>query len=353
MAPARLSDTLATPGRRGARAAGRLLALLALAPTGAAQDLILSEYVEGSGSNWAVEVFNLGPTAVDIGEYELIVFRDGHAFAAFPPIALPHRVLHSPDVHVVAHPAAVLPIVPDQTSNLLWFDGDDVIALKGPAGVVDAIGEIGFDPGSAWTGGGISTKNQTLRRVEVNCASPAVGMGRFDPSLQWAGFPVDDFSGLGLPPAGLVPTSCGTGSASYCTAGTSASWCQAQLSAVGVPSATSPSGFVLTAANVEGAKEGLFFFGTGGRQAVPWGNGGSFQCVVPPVKRTGLQDGTGTSGLCDGTFSLDFNAYLTANPQKNPGAGFTVQAQAWFRDPQNTSNQTTSLSNALEFVLCD
>ena len=31
------------------------------------------------------------------------------------------------------------------------------------------------------------------------------------------------------------------------------------------------------------------------------------------------------------------------------GAGATVQAQLWYRDPLNTSNQTTSLSNALEF----
>ena len=35
----------------------------------------------------------------------------------------------------------------------------------------------------------------------------------------------------------------------------------------------------------------------------------------------------------------------------NPGGGTTVQAQLWFRDPQNTSNQTTSLSNAIEFLV--
>jgi hypothetical protein len=135
----------------------------------------------------------------------------------------------------------------------------------------------------------------------------------------------------------------------YCTAGTSASGCQAVLGGTGVASAAAGAGFVLTASAVEGAKDGLFFFGANGRQANPWGNGTSFQCVVPPVQRAGLLTGSGTSGLCDGQFSQDLNAYWTAKPAANPGAGATVQAQLWYRDPLSTSNQTTSLSDAVEF----
>ena len=33
------------------------------------------------------------------------------------------------------------------------------------------------------------------------------------------------------------------------------------------------------------------------------------------------------------------------------GAGAVVQAQLWYRDPLNTSNQTTSLSDAIEFIV--
>jgi len=135
----------------------------------------------------------------------------------------------------------------------------------------------------------------------------------------------------------------------YCTAGTSASGCQAQISSSGSASATAPSGFLLSAAGVEGAKDGLFFFGTGGRQANSWGNGTSFQCVVPPVSRAGLLVSSGTPGACDGAFAQDLNARWTARPAQNPGPGAVVQAQLWYRDPQSTSNQTTSLSNALEF----
>ena len=116
-------------------------------------------------------------------------------------------------------------------------------------------------------------------------------------------------------------------------------------------SASAPSGFDLAAGNVEGSVDGLFFYGAQGRQAAPWGNGTSYQCVVPPVKRGGPLTGSGTSGLCNGSFTQDLNALWSSNPVKNPGAGATVQAQLWYRDPFNTSNQTTSLSDAIEFLV--
>jgi hypothetical protein len=137
----------------------------------------------------------------------------------------------------------------------------------------------------------------------------------------------------------------------YCTAGSSASGCRAGIAASGTPSASLATGFFLTASGVEGGKDGLFFFGTSGRQASPWGNGSSYQCVVPPVSRGGLQTASGTAGQCDGAFSQDLNARWTQKPAQNPGAGATLQAQLWYRDPLNTSNQSTSFSDALELTV--
>jgi len=140
---------------------------------------------------------------------------------------------------------------------------------------------------------------------------------------------------------------------SYCTAGTTASGCTAVISSTGTPSASAPQGFVLHCDGVEGGKEGRFFFGTSGRQAKPWGNGSSYQCVVPPLSRCLLQPGVGTNGACDGAFSYDLSLHWHVfKPASNPGAGGVVQVQTWFRDPQSTSNQTTSLSDALEVVVC-
>jgi hypothetical protein len=139
----------------------------------------------------------------------------------------------------------------------------------------------------------------------------------------------------------------------YCTAGTSASGCTASIWDVGTPSATAPAGFNLMAFGVEGAKDGMFFYGANGQQAVPWGTG--YQCVVPPVKRGGLMPGIGAANACDGAFSQDLNALWCPTCPKahhNPGAGATVQAQFWYRDPWNTATaKTTTLSDAIEFTV--
>jgi hypothetical protein len=140
---------------------------------------------------------------------------------------------------------------------------------------------------------------------------------------------------------------------SYCTAGTSASGCAALLSSTGVPSVSAGSGFTVDTSSLEGQKDGLYFYGFNGAQASSWGNGTSYQCVVPPVIRTPLLTGVGSIGLCDGSFSLDFSAYwATAVPAKIPAPGQQVNVQLWYRDPASTSNQTTSLSDALEFTAC-
>jgi hypothetical protein len=138
----------------------------------------------------------------------------------------------------------------------------------------------------------------------------------------------------------------------YCTAGVSASGCQALLGSTGVPSASAPSGFVVSAGDVEGDKSGMFFFSTNGRIATPWGSGTSLKCVALPAQRGALITSGGSSGVCDGSFAYDLNARWTEKPPQNPGAGALAQVQLWYRDPFNTSNQQTSLSDALEFSVC-
>jgi hypothetical protein len=199
-----------------------------------------------------------------------------------------------------------------------------------------------------------SRTRQELRRIS---GSPAT---QFPGDLAVVG----DRNGDGLPDLAVAdPTwgssdgmvavfsAFGPGFVDYCTAGVSASGCQATLSASGTPSAFQPVPFVLTASGVEGDVLGLFFYGWNGRQANPWGNGTSFQCVAPPVKRAGLLAKTGSKGQCDGQFSQDLNAHWSGSLSKNPGPGAICQAQLWYRDPASTSNQTTSMSNAIEFYV--
>jgi len=138
---------------------------------------------------------------------------------------------------------------------------------------------------------------------------------------------------------------------SYCTAGVSANGCSAVMSAIGDPSASASSGFHVLASGTEGNRDGLFFFGTSGRQAVPWGTSTSFQCATPPLIRAPILDGVGHDNLCNGAFSLDFNAFAASLGASAPAAGAQVQLQCWYRDPSSGANLKTSLSNALEFTV--
>jgi hypothetical protein len=143
-----------------------------------------------------------------------------------------------------------------------------------------------------------------------------------------------------------------TGPTVYCTAGTTTNSCVPSISGTGTPSASAPSGFVVDIAAVEGQKQGLIFYGidNSGFTPSPWGTG--FFCVKPPVQRTLLQSSGGTTNLCDGALTLDWNAFRAANPGSlgQPfNVGQHVFAQGWFRDPP--SAKTTAFSDALEFTV--
>lgn len=64
-----------------------------------------------------------------------------------------------------------------------------------------------------------------------------------------------------------------------------------------------------------------------------------------------LSSSNGNAGICNGTLSLDWLAWLAADPGslRTPfSACMTVNAQSWLRDPP--AAKTTNLSNWLEFV---
>ena len=109
---------------------------------------------------------------------------------------------------------------------------------------------------------------------------------------------------------------------------------------------------MVSTGSAPGSVLGLVYYSSVGRQSVPWGNGTSFQCVAPPVTRAGVLQSAGTPGACDGVFSQDINAFWCPScpkPGKAPEMGSIVRLQLWYRDPQNTSNQQTALTDALEF----
>lgn len=172
-----------------------------LAPaTAAPTDLLISEYVEGTSNNKAIELFNGTNAAVDlaVGGYALQYFFNGAATAGLT-IPLTGTVA-SGDVHVVVLSTslnAALLALADQTAGGGWYNGDDAVVLAKAGVAVDSVGQVGVDPGAEWGAGLVSTADNTLRRKPSVTAGDTVVNDPFDPALQWDGFATDTFDGLG------------------------------------------------------------------------------------------------------------------------------------------------------------
>lgn len=188
-------------------ATASLLAVgLAAVPATVAQaaptDLVISEYIEGSSNNKALELYNPTGSSIDLGAggYAIRQYSNGSATVGLT-INLTGTV-PSGEVWVLAHSSASATILAqaDQTSGAGLFNGDDALTLtKGgaTATVVDSFGQVGFDPGTEWGSGLNSTADNTLRRSADSCEGDTNPSDVFDPSVGWVGFATDTFDGLG------------------------------------------------------------------------------------------------------------------------------------------------------------
>lgn len=201
-----------------------LAAALALGAAGSAAaqttDLLISEYVEGSGNNKALEIFNGTEDNVDLGTYAIVRYSNGTATGF--PIALPSVSLAPGDVHVVVYnlAAPALLAVADQVDANLNFNGNDALVLARSGVPVDSVGRVGEDPGAAWTCVAGSTVNHTMRRISSICTGDTDPGNVYDPCVGWIFFATDSFSGLGAHVAdcGTVadePAAWGTVKAAY------------------------------------------------------------------------------------------------------------------------------------------
>ncbi len=176
-----------------------LLAAGVSRPRAAATELFISEYIEGSSNNKAIEIYNGtgAPVNLATGGYSLQMFFNGSTSAGLT-INLTGTVADG-DVYVVAQSAANATILAqaDQTNGSGWFNGDDAVVLRRGTTIIDVIGQIGFDPGTEWGTGLASTADNTLRRQTAICLGDANELDAFAPGTEWDGFATDTFGDLG------------------------------------------------------------------------------------------------------------------------------------------------------------
>jgi hypothetical protein len=140
-------------------------------------------------------------------------------------------------------------------------------------------------------------------------------------------------------------------STTYCTAKASSDGCLPSIAHSGGPSMSLTSGFTITASNLPAGVFGTFVYSLGGRAAIPL-YGGTL-CIQPPVRKTQYAlANTGGSSTCDGTLSIDFNAFRATGVNPFLVAGQQVNGQFFHRDPGFASPNNVGLSDAIEFTIC-
>ncbi|MEH0983737.1 lamin tail domain-containing protein [Micromonospora sp. CPCC 205556] len=184
-----------------ATAAAVTIPVIGVAPTAATAaptDLFISEYVEGSSNNKAIELYNGTGSPVDLtaGGYQLQLHFNG---ATTPTNVALSGTVAAGDVFVFAAASAAPAVLAqaDQTTGASLFNGDDAIVLRRGATVLDSIGQVGVDPGTEWGAGLTGTADNTLRRLPTVTSGDTDPSNAFDPAATWAGFATDTFDGLG------------------------------------------------------------------------------------------------------------------------------------------------------------
>jgi hypothetical protein len=177
------------------------LAALAIAnvlTTNAHANVIISEYIEGSSNNKAIELVNLSDTSVDLSGYSLETYANGKTTPNTPIFTLSGS-LAPKATYVIGDPSANAEIkAKSQVLRGLGFNGDDALVLKRNGVVVDSFGRVGEQPKPAWGSTPFSTLDKTLRRKSSVTTGDVIINDAFDPALEYTVADRDDITDLGL-----------------------------------------------------------------------------------------------------------------------------------------------------------
>jgi endonuclease I len=166
-------------------------------------DLFISEYIEGSSNNKALEIFNGTGSAIDMAaeQYSIIRYNNGSETPDMNNGTLNLiGIVNNGGVYVIANPSSSQAIldISNLTSEITFYNGDDAVGLYKNGVLVDLIGVIGADPGTNWNDGNHFTSEKTLvRKANINKGNPN---GFSDISLlssEWDVFDQNTISNLG------------------------------------------------------------------------------------------------------------------------------------------------------------
>lgn len=182
-----------------------IAAFMAFAYNGWGQ--IISQYIEtNSGSApKGIEIWNTTADVLDFSVNNLVIEKGTNGATPSPDYTLSTGTLAVGDVLVIGTPDMETTTVAngsDFYEKAFTFNGDDALVVKYGGTITDVFGEPGVDPGSAWTGNGVSTANQNIQLKAGITTGDVVGWS--DPSIRFETVSMDP-SGDGPIGFGIAP----------------------------------------------------------------------------------------------------------------------------------------------------
>ena len=170
--------------------------------------VFISQYVEGTGNNKAVEIFNGTLSNLDLSAEGYVLQQYNNGSTTPSTNVFLSGVLQPGTCLVVARPGTPTNYAPSdaisglpilQTNKGVTFNGDDVLVLRrgGPAGtVLDRVGQVGANAvGAIWN---LYAKNHTLVRKSTVFTGTVGSVSAPFPADDWTLSPADDFADLGV-----------------------------------------------------------------------------------------------------------------------------------------------------------
>lgn len=172
--------------------------------------VFISEYLEGTGFNKAIEIYNGTGAPVDLSTYYINVYFNGSSTpGGTSPINLTGTLAPGETYVIVSNNANVDPALQalaDQFSNGINFNGDDAVVLMNGSDTLDIFGNIGCQPlGGQWTDLGNGTADNSFIRqpdyvtgVTSNPGNPPCTFPSLNANNWISADVVNDFSNLGF-----------------------------------------------------------------------------------------------------------------------------------------------------------
>ncbi len=171
-----------------------------------AADLFISEYIEGTSNNKAIEIFNGTGTDVDLAPYEIWRISNGGDWSEGQSNAVDLQgIVKNGDVWIICNSQAnnTIQSVSDSIgSTATFYNGNDAIALAKDGVIIDVIGEEGDDPGSGWDVAGVTNatgEHTLIRKSDVFSGNTdwAASAGTNSDNSEWIVEEQDYFEDLG------------------------------------------------------------------------------------------------------------------------------------------------------------